>query len=387
MLPRRDAAADLPAAIEVAAALRPAKQVGGDLYDYFTTGDGNVFFAIGDVSDKGIPAALFMARMSALLRVLGAADESPDRLLAEINTRLVDGNDACMFVTLGCGVLDVRTGRVRYASAGHEPPFVRNAEGTVRLLHADNGAALGIDDGAEYPLTEGFLAPGDTLVLFTDGLSEAEADDGALFGVERVSALLRDVPDGDAEALVGAIVDTVGTDASGFHATDDLTVLALGFRPPEVTTHRADGAARWMITPDASAEGIRRTQHWVDAILAARAVDRERRDDVELIVEELLTNVVRAAGSATVRLAIECTLTPSEIVLAFRDDGTRFDPTARESPRLDADIADREIGGLGILIVRRLADSCRYAWIGGENVLEVRLHRNADETNRGVPCH
>lgn len=405
MLPRRDAAADLPAAIEVAAALRPAKQVGGDLYDYFTTGDGNVFFAIGDVSDKGIPAALFMARMSALLRVLGAAGAPPDRLLAEINTRLVDGNDACMFVTLGCGVLDVRTGRIRYASAGHEPPFVRNAEGTVRLFHADNGAALGIDDGADYPPTEGWLAPGDTLVLFTDGLSEAEADDGTLFGVDRVAELLGDAPDGDADtivrpsaqagvqssaqALVQSIVDTVGTDASGFHATDDLTVLALGFRPPEVRAQRAEGAARWVITPDATADGIRRTQHWLDAILAARDVGRERRDDVELIVEELLTNVVRAAEAAgrAVRLAIECALTPSEITLTFRDDGTRFDPTARERPRLDADIADRDIGGLGILLVQRLADTCRYARIGDENVLEVRLHRNADEHNRGVPCH
>lgn len=387
MLPRRDAAADLPAAIEVAAALRPAKQVGGDLYDYFTTEDGNVFFAIGDVSDKGIPAALFMARMSALLRVLGAAGAPPDRLLAEINGRLVDGNDACMFVTLGCGVLAVRTGRVRYASAGHEPPFVRNAEGTVRLLPAENGAALGIDDGADYRLTEGCVAPGDTLVLFTDGLSEAEAHDGALFGVERVSALLHDVPDGDADTLVRAIVDAVGTDASAFHATDDLTVLALGFRPPEVTARRADGHARWLIEPDATDDGIRRTQHWLDAILAARDVDRERRDDVELVVEELLTNVVRAAGSTTVRLAIEFTLTPSEIVLTFRDDGTRFDPTARAAPRLDTDITDREIGGLGILIVQRLADTCRYAWNDGWNVLEVRLDRNTDQTNRGVPCH
>ena len=388
MLPRRDAAADLPAAVEVAAALRPAKQVGGDLYDYFTTGDGNVFFAIGDVSDKGIPAALFMARMSALLRVLGATDESPDRLLAEINTRLVDGNDACMFVTLGCGVLDVRTGRVRYASAGHEPPFGRNAEGTVRLLHAENGAALGIDDGATYQLTEGFVAPGDTLVLFTDGLSEAEAFDGSLFGVERVRALLHDVPDGDADALVRAIVDGVDTDGSGFHATDDLTVLALGFRPPEVAVSDADGAVCWRITPEASADGIRRTQQWLAAILAARDVHRERRDDVELITEELLTNVVREAASAGggVRLVVECSLTPSAIVLGFRDDGARFDPTARESPRLDAAIADREIGGLGILLVQRLADTCRYARIDGWNVLEVRLNPNP-ESQRGVPCH
>ena len=387
MLPAREAAAALPAAARVAAALRPAKEVGGDLYDYFETGDGNVFFAVGDVSDKGIPAALFMARLSALLRVLGAAGERPDRLLAEINTRIVDGNDACMFVTLGCGVLDVRTGRVRYASAGHEPPLVRHLEGTIESLPARNGPALGIDAGAEYRLTEALIAPGDTLVLFTDGVTEAEAHDGTLFGVDRVSVLLGDAPDGDPGALVQAIVDTVGAQAAGFHATDDLTVMALGFRPHEVGARRGAEGPQWLIEAAASPAGLRQAQHWLRAILTARAVDRERLDDAELIAEEVLTNVVHAAASAVdVRLALGCELTVSDIVLTFRDDGAPFDPTAAESPKLDAAIADREIGGLGILLVRRLANACRYARSDGWNVLEVRLSRTT-ESNRGAPCH
>ncbi len=388
MLPQREAAAALPPTVRVAAALRPAKEVGGDLYDYFETGDGRVFFAVGDVSDKGIPAALFMARLSALLRVLGAAGEPPDRLLAEINTRLVDGNEACMFVTLGCGVLDVHTGRVRYASAGHEPPLVREVEGTVRPLRAENGAALGIDAGADYRLSEGFVAPGDTLVLFTDGVTEAEAHDGSLFGLERVAALLRDAPDDDPGALVDGIVATIGTHASGFLVTDDLTVLAIGVRPLEVSARREAGGAHWRIEPEASDAGIRQTQHWLHAILAARDVDRERIDDVELIAEELLTNVVHAADSAPggVHLSLACSLTAAEIVLTVRDDGVPFDPTAAACPPLDAAIADREIGGLGILIVKRLADGCRYARVDGWNVLEVRLSRRP-ETKRGVPCH
>lgn len=388
MLPRHDDAAALPAAIQVAAALLPAKQVGGDLYDYFATADGNLFFAIGDVSDKGIPAALFMARLSALLRVLGAAGEPPDRLLSEVNARLVDGNEACMFVTVGCGVLDVRTGRIRYASAGHEPPLLREVEGTVKPLQTENGGALGIDAVGDYRLSEAFVAPGDTLVFYTDGVTEAEARDGSLFGLERVTALLADASDGDPGALVRTIVDTVGTPGSGFQVTDDLTVLAVGWRPPEVGVRRADGAAHWLIEPAASSAGIAQTQHWLHAILAARDVARDRIDDVEVIAEEVLTNVVRAAGSsvAGVRLTLDCAVTPSEVVLTFCDDGMRFDPTAVETPQLDADVADREIGGLGILLVRRLADACRYARIDNRNVLEIRLNRQP-EMNRGVPCH
>jgi sigma-B regulation protein RsbU (phosphoserine phosphatase) len=377
MLPRHASAAALPAAVHVAAALLPAKQVGGDLYDYFATADGDILFAIGDVSDKGIPAALFMARLSALLRVLGAAGELPDRLLAGINARLVEGNEACMFVTVGCGLIDVNTGRVRYASAGHEAPLVRHLEGTVTPLGGENGPALGIDADVDYQLGEGFVAPGDTLVLFTDGVTEADAEDGSQFGHERLESLLREAPDGDPPALVKRIVDTVSAHASGYHATDDLTVLAVGLRPAEVTVRRSDDAVHWVIEPDVSSAGIRQAQHWLHAILAARNVAPGRIGDVELIAEELLTNVARAAGSRQggVHLSLECALTPSDIRLTFRDDGPQFDPVAADSPELDVDIADREVGGLGILLVRKLADHCRYSRADGWNIVEIRVGR------------
>jgi sigma-B regulation protein RsbU (phosphoserine phosphatase) len=380
MLPRRDSAAALPTAARVAAALLPAKQVGGDLYDYFELRDGNILFAVGDVSDKGIPAALFMARLSALLRVLGAAGEMPDRLLAGVNSRLVEGNDAAMFVTLGCGVLNVETGRIRYASAGHDAPLLRTLEGNVIPLTAENGPAIGIEATVDYRLTEGFMAPGDTLVLFTDGVTEAEASDGSLFGVERLVALLGDAPDGDPAALVRRIVDTVATHASGFRASDDLTVMAVSLNPPDVTTRCDADGAHWLIVPEVSTPGIRQAQQWLHAILAARAIDPGRIGDVELIAEELLTNIARAADThdAEVQVSIACSLTPSEIVLIVRDDAVAFDPLARQSPNLDGDIADREIGGLGILLVKRLADSCRYSRVDGCNVLEIRLGRIPD---------
>ena len=209
MLPREAAVTSLPPGALVAAALLPARQVGGDLYDYFTLRDDNVLFAFGDVSDKGVPAALFMARLSGLLRVLGAAGEMPDRLLAGINARLVEQNDACMFVTVGCGLLNVRTGQVRYASAGHEPPLLRELGGAVRPWNADNGPAIGIDSAVEYQLREGYVAPGDTLVLFTDGVTEAADDQGALFGVERLGRLLEAAEADDPVALVQRVVDTV----------------------------------------------------------------------------------------------------------------------------------------------------------------------------------
>jgi sigma-B regulation protein RsbU (phosphoserine phosphatase) len=297
-----------------------------------------------------------------------------------VNARLVEGNDAAMFVTLGCGVLNVDTGNIRYASAGHDAPLLRTLEGDVIPLQAENGPAIGIDAAVEYGLTEGYMAPGDTLVLFTDGVTEAEAGDGSLFGVERLIALLGESSEGDPAALVRRIVDTVATHASGFRASDDLTVMAVSLNPPGITAHSDADGAHWVIVVELSSAGIRQAQQWLHAILAARAVDPGRIGDVELIVEELLTNIVRAADarSGEVHVSIACSLTPGEIVLTVRDDAPEFDPLARESPNLEADIAEREIGGLGILLVKRLADSCRYSREDGCNVLEIRLGRGPD---------
>jgi sigma-B regulation protein RsbU (phosphoserine phosphatase) len=376
LLPHRAAEAH-PNGARVAAALKPARQVGGDLYDYFER-EGGLLFAIGDVSDKGIPAALFMANVSGLFKVLGSAGELPERLLARVNERLAESNDACMFATMGCGYLDVGTGLLRYASAGHEPPLLLEVGGNVEPLRAESGPALAVEAPAVYPWTERFIAPGDTLLLYTDGVTEAAAADGSLFGLDRLCALLRDsAASAEPEALVRRIVETVTAHAADFHASDDLTVLAVTLAPPEVTaTPRADGE-QWLIEPEFSAEGCSTARRWLRVILAARRVANERIADAELVAEELLTNVIRAAGSAeaTPWVTLELALTQADIVITICDNGHAFDPLLREAPNLDIDIAERDVGGLGIHLVRGLAADCRYARIDDHNVLRIRLTR------------
>jgi sigma-B regulation protein RsbU (phosphoserine phosphatase) len=375
MLPH-GAAALVPAGTRVAGTLIPAKQVGGDFYDYFILRDGRLLFAVGDVSDKGIPAALFMARLSGLLRVLGNAGAQPDRLLTELNARLVDGNDACMFATLGCGVLHPGTGRLQYASAGHEPPMLRAANGVVQAFNVENGPAVGIDSPVAYLLAEGYLAPGDTLVMYTDGVTEAEMGEGAQFGVARLAELVSG--DGaDPQALVERIAVAATQYAVHSHApaADDLTVLAVALCPERVTTWADAQGEHWRITPLPTAEGIGQAQRWLRAALIARAVPPERIADAELVAEELLTNIVRSNAMHPGQLGIdvECTLASNEIVLRFRDDGEPFDPLARTLPRLEADIAEREVGGLGIHLVKQIAAQADYFFVDGCNVFAIRL--------------
>jgi sigma-B regulation protein RsbU (phosphoserine phosphatase) len=378
MLPQSGAAALSPS-VEIAAALLPAKQVGGDLYDYFTVRDGEVLFAVGDVSDKGIPAALFMARLSALLRVLGTTGEYPDRLLSIINTKLAEGNDACMFVTLGCGVLNLESGRIRYASAGHESPLLRQLDGTVRPLATENGAAIGIDTIVDYQLCESYIAPGDTLVLFTDGVTEAEDESGKLWGTERLISLLSAVPDAHPIAIVKQIVATVAAHASGFHATDDLTVMAVRFNPPNVASRRSVDGCHWLIEVDPSPKGILNAQLRLRGILESRSIEHGQIADSELIVEELLTNIVRAANSGRrIQLTLDCALTQLHIIFTARDNGPEFNPLAMGDPNLEADLTHRDVGGLGIHLIRQLANECRYDRVDGWNVFAARLYRAPD---------
>jgi sigma-B regulation protein RsbU (phosphoserine phosphatase) len=184
MLPKAGSRS-LPAGVRIAATLLPAKQVGGDAYDYFAVDDAHLLFAIADVSDKGIPAALFMARLAGLLGVVATSGKSPDRILHEINARLVEDNDACMFITIGCGLLDIRSGHIAMRAQGTMRPCCARRRARSHRSPSRTVQAIGIDSSAEYTAMEIVLAPGDTLVLFTDGVTEAWMADGAQFGTER----------------------------------------------------------------------------------------------------------------------------------------------------------------------------------------------------------
>jgi sigma-B regulation protein RsbU (phosphoserine phosphatase) len=277
---------------------------------------------------------------------------------------------------MGCGLLNLATGHLRYASAGHDPPLLRDVDGTVRELAIDNGAALGIERETKYGFIDAFVAPGDALLLFTDGVTEARADDGSTLGLEGLAALLREGAETEPDTLVRRIVDTIN--GSGLRVEDDLTVLAVSLKPMDVSIRRGESTPHWLLEPEPSPAGVRRAQQWLRSILTARGIAAHKIEDAELIAEELLTNVVRSLGSrgGQGHLSVDCVLRDGEVVLTFSDDAAPFDPLAASASDLDAPIEQRPIGGLGIALVRRLADSCRYDYVDGRNVLEVRLRSN-----------
>jgi sigma-B regulation protein RsbU (phosphoserine phosphatase) len=230
--PRRDGRRDV--AIDLHATVKPAKEAGGDLYDYFFLDDRHVCFMVGDVSDKGMPAALFMTVAVTLLRARSQAAlaDAPQRILGEVNELLEQQNAMCQFVTLFVGIVDVRSGRVCYANGGHNRPYLcRSGQPPVKL-QADEGVALGILPGAEFRSQCLQLQPGDTLYLYSDGVTEAVAEDGGFYGEPRLEAELANLaaqPGLSAKQWVESNLESVIRFSDDHHQADDITILVLRY--------------------------------------------------------------------------------------------------------------------------------------------------------------
>lgn len=216
--------------LEIFAMLEPARQVGGDLYDFFLLDDDHLLFTVGDVSDKGVPAALFMAVTKTLLKGMAGPEISPATLLAQVNNELCLENDSAMFVTLFCGVLDLRTGTVRFANGGHNPPLLLRADGTVAWLPVPPGLVLGGMEDSRYSDATLQLAPGEQLLLYTDGVTEARNPAEDLYSDPRLLQTVQGLGQLPPRELVEAVLASVREFSGTAPQADDITLLALLYR-------------------------------------------------------------------------------------------------------------------------------------------------------------
>ncbi|PPT92222.1 IcfG protein [Xanthomonas theicola] len=214
--------------LETYALLEPATMVGGDFYQFFETVPGLLWFVVGDVSDKGVPAALFMARAMTVLEVAARRHDRPDAILIAASQRLVEGNETCMFATVLCGLIDVHSGDYWLSSAGHEPPVLLGADGRAQLLAVESGPPLGIETQTHYPVLRGRLAAGATLLSYTDGITEAMDAHDQAYGEARLLAALQ--PGIDAQAQCARVLAAVHAFTTAAPQSDDMTLLAIRLR-------------------------------------------------------------------------------------------------------------------------------------------------------------
>ncbi|HET6898270.1 MAG TPA: SpoIIE family protein phosphatase, partial [Vicinamibacteria bacterium] len=348
--------------------LEPAQDVGGDLFDIMPRGQSELVFAIGDVSGKGIPAALYMAVANTIFKAAARDLQHPDQILGRVNRELLAEGGANMFVTMLCGVLDTRSGRVSLSSGGHTAPVLVPRVGPPRLLRECAGTVLGVSDTIAFQRVDLGLEPGDSLLLYTDGVTEAEDSRQQFFGEERLLAETARGAGGDARELVKGVSRSVAEFAGGAPPADDIAILVLR-RPLE-----SAGPREIRLRNDLTE--IARADEWLQAVCRELDVSAEAGHDLQLALEEVLANVMRhgygveAAGEIEVRAQAR----GDAFRLEVRDRARRFNLLEQEPPHLDGDPDGRAAGGLGVHLVRQLMDRVEYAYEEGENrlVLERR---------------
>lgn len=349
--------------IELWARVQPAKTVGGDLYTYYRDGD-NLFIAVGDVSDKGVPAALFMARAISLIQQLAGTSTPPAQAMQELNNGLECDNYNCMFVTLFLGVLDIPSGILSFSSAGHNPPSLLRQRG-VSVVGQETGPALGLVADQSYPINQLQLSPGDRLAIFTDGIDEAFNTEGEMFGVERFNLELQGWVDQDISQAGHSLFSAVETHAGSRPQSDDITLLLLQYN---------DGgpvAAEREFDLTAGLTG--RVQAWMEPLLLRRELSFDTTFEINLVAEEIVTNVQKYSGlGADDRLAIRLGFEGDTLALEVSDQGMAFDPLRQGQRSVHgADIESAAIGGLGVHLITQLTDRQSYRREGEQNILRI----------------
>lgn len=229
ILPRKFTGFPGDARVDLHAMMIPARQVGGDFYDFFHIDDHHLGVVIADVCGKGFPAALFMMMSRTMIRTNAMAGMGPHECLFTVNNLLCADNPEDMFVTVFYGLINSKTGEMQYSNGGHNPPLIMDAAKNIRMLEHGDGMALGVFPGAPYLLRQTRLAKGDTLVLYTDGVTEAENAGEEFFGNHRLHAALKEATAPDAAFMIAALLDAIRRFTGDMAQADDITALVLRF--------------------------------------------------------------------------------------------------------------------------------------------------------------
>ena len=355
--------------VQLYASLTPAKEVGGDLFDFYFR-DEKLFFCIGDVSGKGVPASLFMAVTRAVFRTVSARESMPDHIMAALNQTMVDMNETNMFVTLFIGVLDLPTGRMHYCNAGHDAPLLVGAG--VGQLSCDANIPVGVMPSWKYTLQEAQIFTGTTIFLFTDGLTEAEDATHNQFRMERINDVAAQAlahHQQEPRQLIGLMTDAVRQFVGDAEQSDDLTLMAIQY----IKQQRDVKMRKSIVLPNDINE-VPRLTAFVDAVCEAVGFNPTVTMQMNLAIEEAVVNVMNYAYPRGKKgdVTIEALSNDVRLKFVIIDSGTPFDPTVHADVDTTLSAQERPIGGLGIHLVRQMMDSINYERVNNLNVLTLR---------------
>ena len=345
-----------------------AKEVGGDFYDFYKLNDNTVAFLAADVSGKGIPAAMFMMTAKTIIKDLAESGMAVNDIFTKANEKLCENNESGMFVTAWMGILDLTTGNMQFANAGHNPPLIKRANGEFEYLKTRAGFVLAGMEGVRYRVGELTLNPGDRMFLYTDGVPEATNTENKLYGEDRLLSFMNQNASAESVALLPALKANIDEFAGEAPQFDDITMMMFDFKPEKGGEHMTSK------TFPAKTEALSDVLGYVEQTLEGYECPMKIQMAVCVAIEEVFVNVAHYAygdGEGDMTLGIGFDEASRTVTFRMSDKGVPFDPLKKPDPDITLSAEDRDIGGLGIFITKKTMDTVEYAYENGENVLTM----------------
>ena len=348
--------------------MSPAREVGGDMYDFFMTDENSLWLIIGDVSGKGIPAAFYMALTKTMLHMSALSNSTPGEVMTIVNNEICRNNPYSMFVTIFVARLNIKTGVILYSNAGHNPPAIVRKNDKLLLMDERIGPACGLTHGIKYGTRRSRLLRGDTLFMFTDGVTESINTGGCLFTEERLNEVLVNAAELNPREIISRIKQIIEDFAKDMPQNDDISMLAVKYQG---TGSEAFHTKNSHIYIENDLDNIERIFAFITDFCKSCGIKEPIINDLDLIIEELFVNICKYAYSdnRTHQVFISLSFDGSEITFSLADDGNQFDPLAYNPQPYSRSIDEMHIGGEGVRIVKSLSDSISYQHKDGKNII------------------
>lgn len=355
--------------VDIFAHLTPAREVGGDFYDFFFLDDNHFGIVVGDVSGKGVPAALMMAVCKTLLKSRASTDKSTASILTHVNNEMAKDNKNFMFVTVFMAILNTNTGEMTYTNAGHNPTYIKKSSGELIKLSQLHGPVVAAMEAMSYKESKIQINKGDIVFAYTDGVTESHNINSELFGDDRLHDFLKKHKFESSKIIIENLVQEIHNFEAGCEQFDDITMLCLEYCNELSSMEVQKKVIKISNTIDAVQTALSEFEIFAEECEVSMPVAMK----VNIVLDELLSNIVKYGFADELEHFIQVTLEfhGRKLMITFEDDGIPFNPFQKTPPDLSLPIEEREIGGLGIHLVRKLMDEFSYKRDVNRNIVSM----------------